>query len=526
MEKIVKSAQSTREKMNILVTLDKKYLSPLKILLVSLGETQNGRETDVFVAHSGLEEKDFEFLQAAIAPFPFLRVRNVQIKESWFQDTPVIERLPEESFYRLMAFEFLPKEVERCLYLDPDILIRKPLAPLYDLDLGENIIAAANHTRGLVEILNRTRLGLKKEQRYINSGVMLMDIKKMRETLTVEGIIEATKKNIRKLWMGDQDLANILFADKTLYIDELLWNLDERTRKKNRKTFSKEDIAEKTAIIHYNGKYKPWLKGYKGELDEFYPEIQEKGEKPKKKLFKQLVAIWHIVKGTKKQRLTFLFWTVAIVAFVVCAIVFGDAMLGVITNPDRFQNWLEGFGAFDEVIFVALRILQTMIKVIPSAALEVASGYAYGVVKGTALCVLGNAIGSLIEILLVKKFGKKLVEKIVSVEKLGVLKAFRENGNAYAVLFLIYLLPFVPKDMLTYVVGLTSINPFMFLLVTSVARIPSILPFSLSGSALAAERYTLAIVTLVVIVLLAVLGFIGYKIYLKKKKAEKEEKSF
>ena len=518
MEKTVRNLSHAREKMNILITIDKKYLFPLQVMLVSLGKTQRGREIEIFVAHSGLDEEDFSFLNTAIAPFPFLKVHSVPIREKWFSDTPVIERLPEESFYRLMAFEFLPKSVERCLYLDPDILIRKPLDELYDLDLGENVIAAANHTRGLVEKMNCVRLGLKKGQRYINSGVMLMDLKKMRQTLTVESVIEATKKHIRKLWMGDQDLANILFADKTLYIDELIWNLDERTVKKNRKKFTKKDIAEKTAIIHYNGKYKPWLKGYKGELDEFYPTIEEKGEKPKKKLGKQLVAIWHIVKGTKKQRLNFLLWTLVIVALIVSLVLFGEAMIAVVANPDRFQRWLNGFGVFDELVFIFLRILQTMVKVIPSAALEVASGYAYGVLKGTALCVIGNAVGSLIEILLVKKFGKRLVEKFVSVEKLGFLKTFQENGNAYALLFFIYLLPFVPKDMLTYAVGLTSINPFWFLLLTSVARIPSILPFSLSGSALAAERYTLAIVVLVVIVVLAVLGFILYRLYLKKKK--------
>ncbi len=518
MKKTVKDLPRVREKMNILVTIDKKYLFPLQIMLVSLGETQKEREIDIYVAHSVLDEEDFALLKTAIAPFPFLQVHSVPIREKWFSDTPVIERLPEESFYRLMAFAFLPKSVERCLYLDPDILIRKPLDKLYDLDLGKNVIAAANHTRGLVEKMNCVRLGLKKGQRYINSGVMLMDLRKIRQTLTVESVIETTKKHIRKLWMGDQDLANILFADKTLYIDELIWNLDERTVKKNRKTFTKKDIEEKAAIIHYNGKYKPWLKGYKGALNEYYPPVPGKGEKPKKKLGKQLVAIWHIVKGTKKQRLTFLFWTLVIVATIVSLALFGEVMLAVVANPDRFQRWLNGFGVFDEIVFVFLRVLQTMIKIIPSAALEVASGYAYGVIKGTALCVIGNAVGSLIEILLVKKFGRRLVEKFVSVEKLSFLKSFQENGNAYALLFFIYLLPFVPKDMLTYAVGLTSINPFWFLLLTSIARIPSILPFSLSGSALATERYTLAIVVLVVIVVLAVLGFIGYKLYLKRKK--------
>ena len=48
---------------------------------------------------------------------------NIKIDKAWFSDTPVLERLPKESFYRLLAFDFLPKDIDRCLYLDPDIYI-------------------------------------------------------------------------------------------------------------------------------------------------------------------------------------------------------------------------------------------------------------------------------------------------------------------------------------------------------------------------------------------------------------------
>ncbi len=506
--------------MNILVTLDKKYLFPLAVMLESVGKTGSGRETDVFVVHSALEVEDFVFLKKAVEPFAFIKLHNVKIEAKWFKNTPVIERLPAESFYRLLAFEFLPDEVDKVLYLDPDILVLKPLDELYDLDLKGNILAAANHTKGLVETMNKVRLGLSKEQKYVNSGVMLMDIKKMRETLTAQSVIEAANDNLQKLWMGDQDLANILFADKTLYLDELAYNLDERTLKRNRKTFGKKEIAETTAIIHYNGKYKPWLDGYKGELDEYYPPIKEKGPKPKKRFCKQLKSIWHIVKGTKKQRVMFCVWTAVVVLAVACLFLFGKAVFGFVAKPDELRGWLERFGVFDELVFLGLRALQTMIKIIPSAALEIASGYAYGVVKGTALCVLGNAIGSVVEIFLVRKFGRRLVEKFVSLEKIEAFERFRKNGNAYAVIFFIYLLPFVPKDMLTYVVGLTGLKPWLFLSLTTVARIPSVLPFTLSGSALASERYWLAGITLVGIVLFAVIAFSLYKIYLKKKKEE------
>jgi len=75
----------------------------------------------------------------------------------------------------------------------------------------------------------------------------------------------------------------------------LLYNLDERTLKHNRKIFNLKDVENKTVIIHYNGKNKPWLKGYKGDLDRFYPDVEKVGDVVKFNALKRFVAIIRIL---------------------------------------------------------------------------------------------------------------------------------------------------------------------------------------------------------------------------------------
>ena len=143
--------------------------------------TESNREviTNIYVAHSALEEKDLQYLKESINTKNVL-IYDIKVTEHWFTDIPVLERLPEESFYRLLAFHILPENVDRCLYLDPDIIIRKSLLPLYNADLGERYIAAASHMHGKKDNFNKARLGIRGQERYINSGVMLMNLKQIR----------------------------------------------------------------------------------------------------------------------------------------------------------------------------------------------------------------------------------------------------------------------------------------------------------------------------------------------------------
>ena len=109
---------------NLLVTIDRNYIGPLSVMLKSYIETNRGVTTDLYIAHSSLGKDEFDRI-GEIAKSGDVRVHDMKITERWFSEIPVLERLPEESFYRLLAFHFLPKDLGRCLYLDPDIIIRK-----------------------------------------------------------------------------------------------------------------------------------------------------------------------------------------------------------------------------------------------------------------------------------------------------------------------------------------------------------------------------------------------------------------
>lgn len=290
---------ATQEPINLLVTIDKNYLQPLCVMLKSYEQTHAGVKTNVYVAHSSLTEADFILLNGCISDTE-ITVHSIKITEKRFDAMPVLERLGAESFYRVLAFDYLPKEIKRCLYLDPDILIRGSLLSMYQTDLTDKYFAAASHIYGFNNFFNCIRLGLWTHTRYINSGVMLMNLEEIRKDFTIESVFACLDKKARILFMGDQDFCNILFGKKMLLLDELLYNLDERTYRHNRKKFNLSDVAEKTAIIHYNGKNKPWLNGYKGVLAQFYPNVEKCGNVIKFNLFNRLKAILRILFWVKK----------------------------------------------------------------------------------------------------------------------------------------------------------------------------------------------------------------------------------
>ena len=103
-------------------------------------------------------------------------------------------------------------------------------------------------------------------------------------------------------------------------------------------------------------------------------------------------------------------------------------------------------------------------------------------------------IGSFIIIALTRAFGKRLVGAFIPLEKIENLKFLQDKKKVYFSLFFIFLIPGTPKDVLTYVAGITGLNMKKFLLVTGIARIPSIITSTWCGQELIEKNYTLAII--------------------------------
>lgn len=199
-----------------------------------------------------------------------------------------------------------------------------------------------------------------------------------------------------------------------------------------------------------------------------------------------------------------------ILAFVVCYIKFGSELLAFISDADRFKAWLESYGHLGKIVFVAVRALQTVVKIIPAEPLEIGSGYAFGVWGGLLYCMLGTEIGSFIIVAITKLFGMKAVNLFVSEEKINSLGFLQNKEKLSISLFIIYLIPGTPKDVITYLIGVTDYNIWKFLLLTGVARIPSIITSTICGSLLGERNYWLSAG---VFIGTAVIGLIGVKLY-------------
>lgn len=517
-EKIISPLNKGNNPINLLVTIDRTYLAPLTVMLGSYIETNRETNTDLYIAHSSLEDSDFAFIEETVKGSK-VHVHNVKITEHWFSEVPVLERLPEESFYRLLAFRFLPQDMERCLYLDPDLIVRSSLQSMYYMELGDHYIAASGHLHGGHNELNKKRLALKNQDRYINSGVMLMNLAEIRKHFSLEDILERLEDNIQRLIMGDQDMVNILFGEKTIILPEEIYNLDERTYQyfKKHNGWTMETVAAETAIVHYNGKYKPWLNGYKGELDCFYPEVKEKGAAPTKTIIKQIKSFFKITGMTPQQAITGIGMCLFALFCLLSYTVFGKELTQAVSDPDSFRVWLDQFGVFDEVIFILIRAVQTVVKFIPAEPLEIASGFVWGAIPGMLCCLIGNMLGTLVIFVLTRKYGKKIWNLFVPVKNTRLLKILEGNEKLYAMLFFLYLIPGSPKDGLTYFISMLPVKLVPFMVITCIARMPSVLSSTLCGSSLAEQQYQIAIMIFAITIFLAVLGGIAYKAFMKRK---------
>lgn len=257
--------------MNILVTLNSNYVPPLTVLMRSIMRTNPGTVFDLYVAHSSLGEEDFARIRSG-CDMTRTRIHPVTVAPELLADAPVLGRLSKETYYRLLAVDFLPRELDRILYIDPDTVVLRSLKAFYTMDMGNDFIAAAGHTKGLVEAINRRRLHMAKGSRYINAGVLLMNLNAMRREVRTDRIFEYIQTHAKTLYLGDQDVFNGMFSDRIRIVDETLYNLDEKTYHLHRRRIDLDWVRQNTVIVHYNGSEKPWKDNYRGELQGFYLE--------------------------------------------------------------------------------------------------------------------------------------------------------------------------------------------------------------------------------------------------------------
>ena len=186
-------------------------------------------------------------------------------------------------------------------------------------------------------------------------------------------------------------------------------------------------------------------------------------------------------------------------------------------SQDDFRDYVRSFGVLAPLVMLGLQILQVFIALIPGEIVESAAGYVLGPWLGTAVCYLGICLASTLIFALTRRYGVKLTEVFVSRERINELRFLNTEQKRNTLIFLLFFIPGTPKDLLTYFVGLTDIRLRTFLLLSMVARIPSVITSTFGGHLLGQERYIGAVILYGVTGVLSLLGMVGYNRYLKKK---------
>ncbi len=227
-------------------------------------------------------------------------------------------------------------------------------------------------------------------------------------------------------------------------------------------------------------------------------------------------------KQTKKQRRIYIIvsFSVLLALLALGSALLAPALIRTVQNPRAFRAMILQKGIWGYALFLLIQMVQVIFAFIPGEIIEIGAGYAFGAVKGAALCLLGTLLATVPIFFLVRKFGHKLALILMDSAAVKRLSFLKKKENLTVVFFILYFLPGTPKDLFGYFAGLTPIPPLRFFLICTLGRLPSVLSSTFVGSTLADRNITASLIIFGVTGALSVLGYLVYR-FISRKREEK-----
>jgi len=193
-------------------------------------------------------------------------------------------------------------------------------------------------------------------------------------------------------------------------------------------------------------------------------------------------------------------------------------------DPHQLKKVIKSFGPYAPLAYILLQIIQVVVAPIPGGAIEFLGGYLFGASAGMVYSMIGLILGSWLAFSLARIFEKIAVEKFVSEETRKKFDYLVEHEGVI-LSFILFLLPGFPKDALCYILGLTPMHLGIFLIISTLGRIPGTLMATLQGAKAFEHQYKLFLL-LLGISASVILAFYIYheEIHNLVKKLKREEK--
>ena len=191
---------------------------------------------------------------------------------------------------------------------------------------------------------------------------------------------------------------------------------------------------------------------------------------------------------------------------------------------DALKNRLDSYnGVIGVIIFTLIQALQVVIAVIPPV--QIVGGMLFGWFWGGVLSFIGTMLGTVIIFLLVKKFGRPIVEAFVDEKAMKKFKFLQDAKKLTLILIILYFIPGIPKDVLSYIVPLTPMSKKDFFRYVMPFRLPAILMSTILGSSAINGSKGILIAVLIIAVVLGILGLAFKDKIVDKMRNHRKEKS-
>ncbi len=185
--------------------------------------------------------------------------------------------------------------------------------------------------------------------------------------------------------------------------------------------------------------------------------------------------------------------------------------IGMLFEPDCLQKALDEVrddGFVGVLMLLGLQFLQIVVAFIPGEAVQIAAGALYGPWLGALIILLGCIFSSAFVFILVSKLGAPFVQAMVPEKYIDKLNAFEESPKFDTIIFILFLIPGMPKDVFTYIVPLTKMPLAKFLLITNVGRIPGVILSTYAASGLVNGQIWESVVIFAIAAVVAILAII------------------
>lgn len=198
---------------------------------------------------------------------------------------------------------------------------------------------------------------------------------------------------------------------------------------------------------------------------------------------------------SKKSKVFKLFALCVVIAVIIGITIYLLPIVKNLATPEgqlTFKEKVTNSGFLGFLMLFGLQFAQIFLFIIPGEPIEILAGICYGGLWGTVFVMVAAVIISAFIYILVHKFGRKFLYDFINKEKIEKIensKVFQNPKTIRFIIFILFFIPGTPKDLLTYISALLPIKPLDFIVISTIARFPSVISSTLAGENLIAGNW-------------------------------------